>query len=198
MQSSVQPATDSKALIQELEEYRRQFIAIQDDAKAMLANLNNEQFNWCSQPGIWSIAQCIDHLNVTGKIYGANIDKKIAEAHTQQQFNQGPFQQKWLDNLFIKALEPPVKRKFKAPKQFVPQADKPLDVVSEEFLSVQEQYITRLQDANGLNLTRIKLASPVISLLKMTLLGVFGLVLAHERRHLWQAHQVLQHPNFPR
>jgi hypothetical protein len=198
MPLSVQPITDSKALIQELEEYHRQFVAIMEEAKALLLNLTHEQFNWYSQPGSWSIAQCIDHLNVTGKIYNTTLDKKITEAHAQQLFSHGPFRQKWLDNLFIRSLEPPVKRKFKAPKQFVPQADKPLNIVSEEFMLLHEQFLKHLQNANGLNLTRIQIPSPVISLLKMTLLGVFGLITAHERRHLWQAQQVLQHPNFPR
>jgi hypothetical protein len=198
MQSSVQPVTGSKTLIQELEQYRRQFMAVKDEAEILLSNLTPEQFNWCSQPGSWSIAQCIDHLNVTGKIYGATVDEKIAEARTQQLFSQGPFPGKWLDNLFVRSLEPPVKRKFKAPKQFIPQVDKPLDAVSKEFMLLQEQFLTRLQNANGLDLGRIKVASPVSKFLKMRLLGVFGLIAAHERRHLWQAQQVLQHPNFPR
>jgi hypothetical protein len=198
MQPSVQAVTGGGTLIQELEEYRRQFVAARDDAQALLLNLTSEQFNWCSQPGSWSIAQCIDHLNVTGKIYGATIDEKIAGARAQQLFSQGPFPHKWLDNLFVRSLEPPVKLKFKAPKQFIPQTDKSLQAVSEEFMLLQEQFLTRLQNANGLDLTRIKVSSPVTKLLKMTLMGVFGLVVAHERRHLWQARQVLQNPNFPR
>jgi uncharacterized damage-inducible protein DinB len=197
MQASAQSASRSEALAQELEEYRRQFMAVSDDASELLASLTEEQFNWSPQPGVWSIAQCIDHLNVTGKIYGATIDEKIAEGRAQQRFSNGPFHHKWLDKLFVRTLEPPVKQRFKAPRQFVPQADQPLDKVSREFMQLQEQFLERLQNANGLDLRRIKVASPVIRLLKMTLLGVFWMVVAHERRHLWQARQLLRHEKFP-
>lgn len=197
MQASVQTSGNEAALIQELEELRLQFVAATEEAKALLSTLSDEQFNWSPQPGIWSVAQCIDHLNVTGKIYGATIDEKIAEARSQQRFSNGPFRHRWLDRLFVGAMEPPVKRKFKAPKQFVPQADKPLDTVSAEFMLLQQAFLGRLQNANGLDLAHIKVASPVIGLLKMTLLGVFALVVAHERRHLWQARQILQHADFP-
>jgi hypothetical protein len=197
MQASVQSVNQGEALIQELEDYRRQCRAVIDDAQRLFSSLNDEQFNWSWQPGVWSIAQCFDHLNVTGKIYGTTIDEKIAEARSQQRFSKGPFRRSWLDRLFAGAVEPPVKVKVKAPKVFTPQASKPMDLVSQEFILLQEHFLNRLQNANGLDLTRIKIASPVTSLLKMTLLGVFGLVLAHERRHLWQAQQILQHPDFP-
>jgi hypothetical protein len=198
MQASVQSVNQGEALIQELEDYRLQFIAVIDEARSLLSNLSNEQFNWSWQPGIWSMAQCFDHLNVTGKMYGATIDQKIAEARSQQRFSKGPFRRSWLDRLFIGAVEPPVKVKVKAPKQFIPQASKPLELVSAEFMQQQEEFLKRLQNANGVDLRRMKVASPVTRLLRMTLLGVFGLVLAHERRHLWQAHQLLQRADFPR
>lgn len=197
MQASAQPVHQGEALVQELEEYRLQFLAVIDDARGLFSNLSDEQFNWSLQPGIWSIAQCFDHLNITGKIYGATIDEKIAEARSQQRFSKGPFRHSWVDRLFTGVVEPPVKLKVKAPKRFIPQADKPLKLVSAEFLRLQEEFLKRLQNANGLDLTRMKVASPVTRLLQMTLLGVFGLVLAHERRHLWQAHQILQQANFP-
>jgi uncharacterized damage-inducible protein DinB len=197
MQASLQSASRSEALAQELEDYRLQFLAVSDDASELLASLSEEQFNWSPRPGVWSVAQCIDHLNVTGRIYGAAIDEKIAEGRAQQRFSKGPFRHKWLDKLFVRTLEPPVKQRFKAPGQFAPQADQPLDRVSAEFMQVQEQFLERLQNANGLDLRRIKVTSPITRLLKMTLLGVFWMVVAHERRHLWQARQLLRHENFP-
>lgn len=197
MQSYVQPNVGSEALIPELEEYRCQFVAIKDDAKALLSTVNNEQFNWRSQSGSWSIAECFDHLNVTGKLYGATIDEKISEASSRQWFSRGPFRHGWLGNLLVRLTEPPVKLKVKAPSQFIPRAYQLVDVVANEFMWTQNQFIVRLRDANGIDLARIKIPSPVSDLLKLTLGQVFGLMTAHERRHLWQARQVLKHPNFP-
>ncbi len=198
MPSSVQSTVNSEALIPELEEYRYQFVALKDDVKTLLSAVNNEQFNWRLQPGSWSMAECFDHLNVTGKLYGATIDDKISEANSRQWFSRGPFRHGALGNLLVKLTEPPVKLKVKAPSQFIPQANKLVDVVADEFLRIQDQFIIRLRDANGIDLARIKIPSPVTPLLKLTLGQVFGLTTAHERRHLWQARQVMKHPNFPR
>lgn len=198
MPSSVQSTVNSEALIPELEEYRYQFVALKDDVKTLLSAVNNEQFNWRLQPGSWSMAECFDHLNVTGKLYGATIDDKISEANSRQWFSRGPFRHGALGNLLVKLTEPPVKLKVKAPSQFIPQANKLVDVVADEFLRIQDQFIIRLREANGIDLARIKIPSPVTHLLKLTLGQVFGLTTAHERRHLWQARQVMKHPNFPR
>jgi hypothetical protein len=198
MPSSVQTTVNSEALIPELEAYRCQFVALKDDAKNLLSTVNNEQFNWRSQPGSWSIAECFDHLNVTGKLYGATIDEKISEASSHQWFSRGPFRHGWLGNWFVRSIEPPVKLKVKAPSQFIPRAHQLVDVVANEFLWTQDQFINRLREANGIDLARIKIPSPVTHLLKLTLGQVFGLTTAHERRHIWQARQVMKQPNFPR
>ena len=187
-----------ETLIPELAEYRRQFEAIKQDVQDLVAGLTDEQLNWHAQPGVWSIAECLSHLTVTGTLYLPQIESKINEARTRQLFNQGPFRHSFIGNWFVRSLEPPVKRKFRAPKKFVPTPDQPLAKVLPEFLSVQESFLHFLKEANGLHLARIKVASPVTSLLRLTLGQSFALTTAHERRHLWQAREVKNHPNFPK
>jgi hypothetical protein len=43
----------------------------------------------------------------------------------------------------------------------------------------------------------ISFASPMASLLKLNLADGCVILLAHDRRHLWQAEKVRQHPSFP-
>ena len=51
----------------------------------------------------------------------------------------------------------------------------------------QVQYIDRLRQANGLDLARARVSSPVARWLRLSLGSGFALMAAHERRHLWQA-----------
>jgi hypothetical protein len=48
-----------------------------------------------------------------------------------------------------------------------------------------------------LNLVKVKITSPLASFLKFRLGAAFGIVIAHDRRHLWQAQQVRHAEGFP-
>ena len=54
----------------------------------------------------------------------------------------------------------------------------------------RRDYLARLRLANGLDLGLVRTASPVTSLIKLTLEETFILQASHERRHLWQARNV--------
>src|SRR5574341_987320 len=103
----------------EPEDYICQLEAIQSDAREIAAGLTDAQFNWRPEPGRWSIAQCFDHLSVTASRYLTVIDEGIERARARGLYGNGPFRHGWLGNWFARSLEPPVKRKFKAPKAFL-------------------------------------------------------------------------------
>lgn len=187
----------SKPLASELERYRHQFEAIKQDAQELVAGLTDSQFNWHPGPGAWSIAQCFDHLNVTAELYIPIIREGINRGRTQQLFSEGPFRHTIFGNWFVSTVEPPVKIKVKAPKKFIPSPEKPLDKIVPAFMDIQEHFLDCLREANGIHLSKIKIQSPAVKFIRLTLGQSFALMAAHERRHLWQARQVKNHPNFP-
>jgi hypothetical protein len=199
MQPDIAPnqTTATEDLVPELREYQRQFEAIKRDADDLLAGLTDAQFNWHPVPGRWSMAECLAHLNITGQVYLPVIDRGINGARSQQMFGQGPFRHGLLGKLFIRATEPPAKIKVKAPKLFAPLPEHLLAVVGPAFASLQEQLLRRVREANGIDLGRVRVTSPVSKLLKLSLGQCFAFIAAHERRHLWQARQVKNEHNFP-
>jgi len=196
--NSVTASPDLSPLVAELEDYRRQFEAIKQDARELLNGLTDTQFNWRSAPGKWSIAECLAHLNVTGQVYLPLIERRVNQARAEKVLGRGPFRHGFLGNLFIRATEPPVKRiRVKAPKIFAPQPEHMLAVIVPAFMSLQEYLLRQIRAADGLDLGRVKITSPVGRLLKLSLGQVFAFIAAHERRHLWQARQVRNDTNFP-
>lgn len=181
----------------ELEEYRRQTEAIKIDAEKLLSGLSDADFNWTPQPGRWSIAECIDHLNTTGRQFLPVLDRMIEEGRARKLFAKGPFKHGFLGNWVVRSSEPPPKIKFKAPKLFRSTPAQALAEVGPAFMELQEQLLKRIEEANGLNLSRIKAPSPVTKLLKISLGQWLAMILAHERRHLWQAWQVKNDARFP-
>lgn len=191
-------ADAGEALSAELQGYREQFEAVKRDARGLLSGLTDAQFNWRPAPGAWSIAECLAHLNVTGQFYLPRIDRRIREATAAGALGEGPFRYGPLAKMFVRGMEPPAKLKFKAPKILAPMPEHLLSVIGPAFLTLQEQFVERLRAARRVDLRRVKVPSPVSRFFRINLGLVFPLIAAHERRHLWQAHQVRNHPNFPR
>ena len=186
----------------ELEEFRGQFESLSADAGALVTPLSDAQFTWSPSADVWSIAQCIEHLNVTARAYLPALDEAIATAIRSGVYGTGPFTYNVLGRLMVRSMEPPPLFRFKAPAIFAPPtAAKPQRTRGEimaGFRGYQVQYIDRLRQANGVDLAKAKVVSPANRLLHISLGSGFALQIAHERRHLWQARQLLTRPEFPR
>jgi hypothetical protein len=191
-------AQRSETLIPELQEYHHQIEAIRRDAEDLVAGLSEAQFNWRAAPGHWSVAECLAHLNATAQQYFPMISESIRQARDHGWLSQGPFRHGWLGAWIVRSMEPPVKMKFKAPAAFVPPPDQPMTKVVSEFMEYQNRLIQLLHEAGGVDLGRARVQSPATKLIRLSLGQGFGLITGHERRHLWQARQVINHPNFPR
>src|SRR5882672_8352401 len=103
------------ALTAEIDDFRRQFVQLADQADALVGPLTDAQFTWLPSPNGWSIAQCIDHLNVTARLYLPLLDEGIASAIRQGLYGEGPFVYWWLARMFVWILEPPPRVRVKAP-----------------------------------------------------------------------------------
>jgi hypothetical protein len=77
-----------------------------------------------------------------------------------------------------------------APKRFVPLHEQPITGILPTFLHVQDRFLIQIERADGLDLRRVKVPTPITKLLKMSLGSTLAQVAAHERRHLEQARRV--------
>ncbi len=195
--NSDQAVRVDEPLVKDLQEYQRQIEAVNEDARDLMAGLSEAQVNWRPTPAHWSIAECLDHLTVTNRELMERIEAAISDARSRGLTNRGPFRYGVIGNMIIRSMEPPVKMKFKAPKIFKPRPDQSLEAVARDFFAVQDELLRLIKEANGINLARIKITSPVTRLIKLSLGQAFSLIATHERRHLWQARQVKGNQMFP-
>ncbi|MBM3779949.1 MAG: DinB family protein [Acidimicrobiia bacterium] len=184
-------------LAPELEAFRQEFGRLSAEVEALAGALSDEQFNWRPAPERWSVAQCIEHLNATARAYQPMLDDGISEAIRRGLYGSGPFRYSLIGRLFVRSLEPPAKRRFRAPPPFQPPPERARSQSVPAFKAYQTQYVDRLRQANGLDLARARVRSPVAAWLRLPLGSAFLAMLAHERRHLWQARQVIESPGFP-
>ena len=181
----------------EIESYRDQLLSIKQDLPGIINHLTDAQFNWRSAPDRWSIAQCVDHLNLTVARFVPAFDTAIAEAKQKGWLSAGPFSYPLLERLFVGSQEPPPRMRMRAFKAIIPPTTLSRNDVIARFIDWQEQIDVRLLQADGVDLRRAKHRSPVMPIFTWRLGTLFALTLAHERRHLWQARQVRVHPQFP-
>jgi hypothetical protein len=192
------PTPAPLALTPEIEAFRREFARLADDADLLVSTLTDDQFIWPPPANAWSVAQCIDHLNVTARLYLPQLDEGIANAIRQGLYGEGPYHYWWLARMFMRWLEPPPRFRMKTPAAFQPPPARTRKEIMAAFRAYQVQYVDRLRQANGLDLARAKVRSPVASWIRMPLGAGFAAMAAHERRHLWQARQVMEMPGFPK
>jgi hypothetical protein len=181
----------------ELQGYGDQLLSVRQDGAGLMAGVTDQQFNWQPGPGRWSMAGCFDHLNKSAAdLFIPMIDRALADARARNLRSNGPFAYPLLERWMTKNNDAPAKMKFKAPKKFQPAPQLAIEQVRAEFLRWQDELQKRMREADGYDLQRVKQTFPFWPV-KWSLGGLFLMMLAHERRHIWQARQVRQHPSFP-
>ncbi|HSM84659.1 MAG TPA: DinB family protein, partial [Candidatus Limnocylindrales bacterium] len=144
----------------------------------------------------WSIAECIAHLNLTAAAVQPRIASAIERGKKDGWTASGPFSPGLMGRLMIWIAEPPPKFRLRAPKGIVPEISRgdPAQVVS-EFMMVQDGWERLIRDCEGLDQKRVKVSSLFPGLPPVRLAAPIPWMMAHQRRHLWQAEKVKKQLN---
>lgn len=141
---------------------------------------------WRPDHGRWSITGHLAHLGLVNEAYLGAITEVIGEARSRGgPMSAGPYRHPRLSRLFVRAMEPPPKRRVKTFRSMVPDPGIDAETALADFVRLQVGLAGQLSAARGLDLGRIRLASPFFRLLRLSLGGAFETVLAHNRRHIW-------------
>jgi len=183
----------------ELTKLGQEYLKIIDDCKILTGDLSDEEINYRPGSGNWSIAECIQHLTVTNNEYYEQALPAIEKGILKRKFSDDPIKLSFIGKIFMK-FEPPPKKKFKNPKIFSPKPnpnklfDK--EQVVKDFITSKMRMIELIEKADGLDKNKVKLHSPVNRLIRVKLGDYFKTMAPHDRRHLWQASQIKNSPDF--
>jgi hypothetical protein len=141
----------------------------------LCSGLSEVQFNWSPEPGRWSIAQNLGHLIAVNSLDLTPITQLIADARARNITGPGPYKYPFWNNYLIRSMEPP---RLAAPRRSLGEGG--------------PSYL-----ATGLDFKRVRTIMPALRFFKMPLGARFALLCAHDRRHLWHARNIRNHPSFP-
>jgi hypothetical protein len=166
-----------------------QLLAIDQDVPGLVKGLSSSQFNWRPAPDRWSIGQCVEHLNITTERYLPVLRQAQADARAKDRLRSGPFALGFLEHWFLRMMEPPPRRRMRTRPGFAAAAQLDPAATLERFQALNRQLGESIRQADGIDLGAVKVRSQ-FGPISWTMNGTFLLLLAHQRRHIWQARQV--------
>ncbi len=176
---------NSRSSIDEFDSALTRLRALRDNVPA---------YRWVDRPGPdrWSIAECVAHLNLTSTAFLPLLRIGLDEARRSGHRAHAQYRRDLIGWLLWKSMGPPVKRKFTTTAPFVPRSDRRSADLVAEFERLQAEQIALAQEADGLPIDRVKIASPFNTRLRYNLFSALSILPRHQHRHLWQAEHVLK------
>jgi DinB superfamily len=169
----------------QLADLRRQFQACSAAAEALVASVAEGELEQRPKNQGWSIAECLEHLTATTRLYLPILQSALQEAPA----GDGPYKMDWKGRLLKWVLEPPYRSKVKTLPSLEPKIEDVRRVLP-DFLASQQQLFEAMKPWSGRALDKALITSPFNKRLRYNIYSLFNVVAAHQRHHLWQAQRV--------
>lgn len=167
-------------------------------AERIAGSCSDEQFYWRPQNGAgWSVAECLDHLGIINAFYTRAIRTGIEHAKAHHWTRRGPLTPGYFGALFIKSLEPPVKRRLRTASGMQPTPSKGRNEILAEYRAAHDAVRRLIVDAADIDVNRARYRNPFLKVVNFRVSTGLRVITAHDRRHLWQAEQVRQAAGYP-
>ena len=180
-----------------MQPFFRELSVNRETALALLDGLSPAQLGWRASPHRWSLAENCAHLATITTIYLPALDAAIRRGHADAAYSDRPFQGNVVSRLLVWSMEPPVRVRLKTPRALAPAAAQHPGEARVAYRTAQSAFELRLERAAGLDLAHVRVTPPTLPRLRLALGTVLAMLLAHERRHLWQCTEVRQAADFP-
>ena len=169
------------------------YVDARDRLVALTDGLSYEGFNRKPSPKGWSAGECVVHLNTMAKGYLPRLEEAAAREAPR---GTPPFRYGWVSRQFIKAVTPgsrplPTGGAMKPPASEPDVSSIDMDRALERFLDDTDRYLAVVDAAAGLDLARIKVQSPFLSVLTLPLGAAVEAMGLHSLRHVLQAERAV-------
>lgn len=180
-----------------LVDVRTELDAIAADAGTAFGRLDARQINWKADASRWSVAQCLEHLLTANRQMVEMADQALDATRGRTLWQRLPIWPGLLGRMLVRTQSPNATRRFKAPGKAQPAASALDTGIVARFVHQQRELIAKLDASATRDLAGVVMASPFLGIVTYSVLDGWRLIVAHERRHVQQAKQVMATPGFP-
>ncbi len=176
----------------QLDDLVRQIEAATNHARRLGATGDAAAFARRDGETSWSAGECLAHLTLTTKAYLPLIGEALKVSGRAPVPDGHRYRRDVVGWLLCWMLEPPARVKTSTIPLFEPAVVRDREAVVQDFVAQQETLAALVRGCAGLDLGRISITSPFNARLRYNLYSAFRAMLAHQRRHLWQADRALR------
>jgi hypothetical protein len=184
-----------------IDEARTALDRLEQATTERVAPLSDLAFNWQPIQGrSWSIAEVLAHVVQTESVYAVELRAAVDRARERSgpRSDRRTLEPGGFSRWFLGLLEPPIRRRYPAPSRAVPTVEiRDKDDLLADLRSVHQRYHRIYDEAQGLDLNRVRFRNPFGPLIRFTLATGLLVTIAHEHRHLLQMERVQQAPGYP-
>lgn len=157
-----------------------------------LKKLEHYQLKYKPEPNVWNIYECLEHLNLYGDHYLAEIEKTLDNSRPDASSKN--FKGSILGNYFVKIIRPVEGgfKKMKTAKAMDPIATDLNFGTVDRFIGQQQKLLELLDRSRHYDLKKIKIRTTLSIFLHLGLGDTLRFVIHHIERHLVQAAEMLQ------
>ncbi len=186
------PAFNSNQLVADLQQQTATFL---NEAIQEWQMLPPAVMLYKENPGKWSAAQCLLHLNSYGDYYLPAIARSLDEATSRQWLHKECFTGSLLGNYFTTLMLPKdaagMVKKLKAPKNHTPVVNDNSDAAIAAFIDQQETLLQLLDKARTVNIAKARTPVSISRFIKLPIGDTFRFLVAHNYRHVLQAKRAI-------
>jgi hypothetical protein len=176
-----------------------QLQAVADELLAASARLHRladstapDRWTLRADPGRWSAAECVAHLNLTAIAFLPLMRRALEQAAALGGGAPGRYRRDPAGWMLWRTAGPPVRFRVSTTAEFVPTGSEPRDRLLATFDRLQTEQLEVVAQAEGRPIHRVKITSPFNPRLRYNLYACLTILPAHQERHIWQAGRVLE------
>lgn len=156
---------------------------------ALLDEIDDEAFNQKPSAKGWSVGECVVHLNTISKAYLPALEAALSPDAPRA---AGPFLWGWVSRRFIEAVRPgsrplPTASTMKPPETSGLRSDIDRARAVSRFDADTDRWLALCERADGVDLERVKMASPFLKILRLPVGAMLEAMGLHALRHVQQA-----------
>lgn len=175
-----------------IEEVEKELSEATHRAWTLVQSTDGRLFTVRPNTSSWSAAECISHLSISTEMFLPVLQAALDDARKRGIIaTNRPARMDVIGRVLRWFLEPPIGRRVKTSARFVPRSVRAKAEAFGEFAAFQSKLAELINSARGVDLNRVKVVSPFDKRVRFNLYSALRIVIAHQRRHLWQAEQAV-------
>lgn len=148
-----------------------------------------EAWSRSADPGQWSVAECVGHLNLSSEVYLPLLRDALERVRSITGPQPRRYRRDPVGWFLWKTMGPPVRFRVKTSTTFIPIEDNVPGKLVQEFERLQDEQVACVREADGLPLGKIRVTSPFDKRIRYNIFSLLSILPRHQHRHLWQAEQ---------